>query len=133
MRNLFGISIRGVMIKKGKVLLVNEDYEGVWETPGGRMKHDETLEDTLRRELLEETGYDVKPRKLLDVFKHENHLHILFLVKPMNSIQKPRNEATKIRWFSKEEIKNMLEKHGVDDHDVNVLKRFVNGDLDEES
>lgn len=42
-----------------KILLVErgvEPYKGMWALPGGFMKIDESIEETARRELEEETG-----------------------------------------------------------------------------
>lgn len=50
---LFNVGIKAVIIKDGKVLIVN-NTKGFWEVPGGRMDGDETIEQTLRRELKEE-------------------------------------------------------------------------------
>ncbi|GHF39654.1 8-oxo-dGTP pyrophosphatase MutT (NUDIX family) [Deinococcus metalli] len=47
----------------GEVLLQQRSDTGTWGTPGGIAELGEALEDTLRRELLEETG--VSPREPL--------------------------------------------------------------------
>ena len=63
-------AVKGVLIKDNKILTVHKsDVPGdVWELPGGRMKFGETAEETLIREINEETGYDVVPLKLLDTW-----------------------------------------------------------------
>lgn len=48
----------------GQVVLISQDGEH-WEFPGGRPEGDETLEDTLRRELLEEACAEVRVARLL--------------------------------------------------------------------
>lgn len=43
---------------KGEILVARETSEGKWQIPGGKPENDETVEETMRRELLEEV--DVK-------------------------------------------------------------------------
>ena len=62
----------GVAIKDGKVLVAKRAKGGpiseMWEFPGGKNRYGETIEDTLKREWLEELGVDVAVgEKLLQV------------------------------------------------------------------
>jgi 8-oxo-dGTP diphosphatase len=58
--------VTGVLIKDGQVLLARRDEEECpeahlkWEIPGGKIDRDETVEEALEREFLEETGLTVK-------------------------------------------------------------------------
>jgi 8-oxo-dGTP pyrophosphatase MutT (NUDIX family) len=56
---------------------VNQATEDSWELPGGRMEFGETAEETLIREMKEETGLQVIPIKVLDtwnVVKEEHQI-----------------------------------------------------------
>ena len=44
----------------GRILLLRETT-GLWDLPGGRLEHGETLAEGLRRECLEEMGVDCEP------------------------------------------------------------------------
>ena len=44
----------------GRVLLVFEEDQDAWSTPGGSVDVDERPEDAARREVLEETGFEVR-------------------------------------------------------------------------
>ena len=55
------VAVRAHVIRSGKVLLgLSLSREGFWTTFGGRPKRGEAPEDTLRRELQEELGVDVR-------------------------------------------------------------------------
>ena len=66
-RPLVGVGI--VVFKDDRVLLVRRGKaprEGSWSLPGGRQRLGETLRETARREVREETGCDVAVTALLD-------------------------------------------------------------------
>ncbi len=52
-------SVRSVVLRDGLVLLAH-NLDGYHVLPGGRREAGESLEDTLRREVLEETGWSVR-------------------------------------------------------------------------
>ena len=60
----------GVILNKDKILLIKKAYgayKGLLDLPGGRIEHEETPEETLKREIMEETGTSVIDYKLLDI------------------------------------------------------------------
>lgn len=64
----FIVGVSGVIFNdQGQILLLRHRYwrEGSWGLPGGYANSGERLEDTLRREVLEETGYLVETQTLL--------------------------------------------------------------------
>jgi 8-oxo-dGTP pyrophosphatase MutT (NUDIX family) len=60
-------SSKAIIVRDGKILLtVNSDDQGdFYLLPGGGQKHGETLHQTLKREVLEETGWTVTVKELL--------------------------------------------------------------------
>jgi ADP-ribose pyrophosphatase YjhB (NUDIX family) len=60
-----------VIVHDGLVLLVRRKYEplaGRWSLPGGAVEVGETLEECLAREMVEETGLDVRVGPVVEVF-----------------------------------------------------------------
>jgi len=112
------IVLGGVVIKDGKILILqrheNEEiYPGMWELPSGKRELLEPWDDSLMREIKEETGIDVEIIMPFSVFDYqiekEKEIHdstqINFLVKPIKGAEvKLSNEHQNHAWISKEEI-----------------------------
>jgi ADP-ribose pyrophosphatase YjhB (NUDIX family) len=60
-----------VVIDDGRALLIrrgSEPLRGEWSIPGGTLELGETLQEGVARELLEETGLEVRVLELIEVF-----------------------------------------------------------------
>jgi len=65
------VGVGGVVIEDGRTLLIrrgSEPLRGEWSIPGGTLELGETLEAGVARELLEETGVEVRVLELIEVF-----------------------------------------------------------------
>jgi len=62
---VFRPSVYGILIERGRILL-SKQWDG-YDFPGGGSEMYETVEQTLRREFWEETGYRVKVGKIIHV------------------------------------------------------------------
>jgi ADP-ribose pyrophosphatase YjhB (NUDIX family) len=65
------VGIGGVIIDQGRAVLIRRGSEpllGEWSIPGGTLELGETLEEGVARELLEETGINVRILELIEVF-----------------------------------------------------------------
>jgi len=65
------VGVGGVVIDNGRALLIrraSEPLRGEWSIPGGMLELGETLEQGVARELLEETGLQVRVLELIEVF-----------------------------------------------------------------
>jgi len=54
------VGCRGILKKDNKYLMVFVNKQGVFTFPGGGLEDNETLEECVKREVLEETGITVK-------------------------------------------------------------------------
>jgi len=67
--NLFPVSVKGVAVQGGRVLLLrNERAE--WELPGGKLELGEAPQDCLAREMAEEAGWQVTVGPILDCWQY---------------------------------------------------------------
>ncbi|WP_144765149.1 NUDIX hydrolase [Curtobacterium sp. 9128] len=62
----------GVVVRDGRVLLAMQRFPeaGTWALPGGGVEFNETVEDAVVREFMEETGYEVAVDGLLGIRHH---------------------------------------------------------------
>lgn len=69
----FYVGVKGVIVKDGKVLLLqkNKAEEDFWEVPGGRIDANESLDQTLIRELQEEVPniQNIRIGDVLDAYR----------------------------------------------------------------
>ena len=103
-----------------RILLVKRDtvpFKGYWALPGGRMDPGETVEQTIVREVKEETGLDVTvvrkigeyiERGVKDEVEYE-YYPTCFLVKTVcGEIKKQESDIEEIKLFSLNEIPEIL-------------------------
>ncbi len=65
------VGVGGVIIDQGRTLLIRRGSEpllGEWSIPGGTLELGESLQEGVVRELLEETGIEVRVLDLIEVF-----------------------------------------------------------------
>jgi len=77
----------------GRILLLKHRFwqDQRWGLPGGLASYGETLSATLRRELLEETGLDVRPSRLLRVQTTNGRLAEFILLAESQGIPVPKS------------------------------------------
>jgi 8-oxo-dGTP pyrophosphatase MutT (NUDIX family) len=68
-------SVHGVVCNdKGAILLHAREDHASWALPGGKLESGESIMECLKREMLEETGLNVSPEKLLGVFSSPEYV-----------------------------------------------------------
>lgn len=103
-----------------KILLIKRStipFKGYWALPGGRMDPGETIEQTIVREVKEETGLDVTivrkvgeyvEKGVKDDVEYE-YYPTCFVVKPVGGeIKKQESEIQEIKLFSLTELPKPL-------------------------
>lgn len=51
---LFNVGVKAAVVKENKILLVKHATKDFWDVPGGRIDDNESIEETLAREIWEE-------------------------------------------------------------------------------
>jgi ADP-ribose pyrophosphatase YjhB (NUDIX family) len=102
------IEVRGAVIHHGEILLVREREDGGWTLPGGWADVGEPPSAMVVREVKEESGYDVAPRKLAALFDRNKHPHppiaahaykLFFLCDLMGGEAMPSFETPEVAFF----------------------------------
>ena len=80
-------------------------HPGKWDLFGGYIKEDESPEDCITRELLEEIEYNLLHPTLFRVFNMPDRLEFTYWCTVDFDISRmPLHEGQKLRWFSEDEI-----------------------------
>ena len=122
-------SVEAIISKDNSLLFLrrkNSPANGQWWFPGGRIRKGETLEETLYREVKEETGLEVIESELVNVYSRifdERHdITIAYFCKCKQDIITLNNEHSEYKYFKKLpknihpyliEVINYLEKKSI--------------------
>lgn len=108
------LGVAGLVIsEKGEWLVVNKRYgglEGQWSLPAGFVKNDETADEAVIREVLEETGIHTKVEGMIGlrtgVIKGEISDNMLvFLLKPISfEVSAQLDELHEARFYDPDEL-----------------------------
>lgn len=102
-----------VIREDGKILIAKRNARdhmgGLWEFPGGKREREETMEDCLRRELLEELQVRIKPERLWKTVRYsypEKTVEIYFYhCRLVDGVLKAAG-CEDFRWVRPEELRN---------------------------
>jgi len=113
------VGIGAVIICNGKILLEKRKGEpgrGKWTIPGGLVELGEDTEQTVIREVREETNLKVEEPRLIDVVdsitvdgnsKIKYHFVILdYFVKLKGGTPKAADDAAELKWVTFDEVEN---------------------------
>ena len=111
------VGVGAIIICDGKILLEkrkNEPGKGKWSIPGGLVELGESVEQTVIREVKEETGLEVEKPEHIDVVdnitRDENgeikyHFVIIdYFVKLKGGTMKAMSDAEELRWVTFDDV-----------------------------
>jgi 8-oxo-dGTP diphosphatase len=133
------VGVGGIIIHCGRTLLIrrgSEPLRGEWSIPGGTLELGETLEEGVARELLEETGVQVRVLDLIEVFdriylettaanpgnKKRPRFHYViadYLCERISGEPRAGSDVTDVAYASEEE----LAKFGLTETATRILKK----------
>ena len=101
-----------------------------WAIPGGHVLTNETPEEALKREMLEELNIkDIKYNRIDTVkFPYNRFIFNIFYSNDIidkKKIKCQKEEVFQVRWFSKEEIKIMIEEDKISRGYAFILEKYI--------
>jgi len=107
------VDVRGAVIRDGKILLVQERSDERWCMPGGWADVGEIPSEMVVREVWEESGFEVVPRKVIGVYDANRggiplefyHAYkIVFQCEIAAGEARPSNETLAVGFFSPDDL-----------------------------
>jgi ADP-ribose pyrophosphatase YjhB (NUDIX family) len=103
---------RILMAQRGK-----EPLKGWWSLPGGALETGEALADAVRREVLEETGLEVEPLQVFEIFERimrdaagvpEYHYVLIDYVCDVTGGElRPGDDVCAVEWMRLEQLRGL--------------------------
>lgn len=114
------ISVDGVLIENRRVLLVRrgrEPFKGMYALPGGFVEYGESVEEAIVREVLEETGLRVVPKRLVGVYSDKDRdprghtISVAFLLERIEGNIRSGDDAYEALFFPIDELPPLAFDH----------------------
>jgi 8-oxo-dGTP diphosphatase len=106
------VTVDAIIQREDKILLIrrkNEPFKGYWALPGGFIEYQETAEDAVRREVMEEAGLEVDIIGFQNVYSDPNrdprgHVISLCYIARGNGVAVAGDDAKEARFIPVNEI-----------------------------
>ena len=125
------ITADGILIKNQQILLVkrkNQPFKGKWALPGGFVEYGEKTEDTVIREVLEETGLETKINQLAGVYSDPDRdprghtITVAYILDIIGGELVAGDDASDVKFFNVKELPDLSFDHSKIINEV--LQRF---------
>ncbi len=110
-----GVTIDAVIIRAGQILLIKrgvEPFKGYWALCGGYVSWDETVEEAVRREVMEELQLTVVSLEFIDYYsdpsRHPKQAINFAFLAHTNGIPIASDDATEFKFFDLDSLPEQL-------------------------
>jgi ADP-ribose pyrophosphatase YjhB (NUDIX family) len=111
------VSVAAVVVnEEGQILVTQRRDNGHWEPPGGVLELNETIIDCVKREVREETGYEIEPDQMTGVYKNLSRgiVALVFRAHVTGGHRSLSEETSHVEWWDPEQIlANMDEAYAI--------------------
>lgn len=97
------VSVAGIVFgEHDRILVIRRRDNGQWQPPGGVLELGETLEEGVRREVLEETGVHVRVERLTGVYKNMTLgvVALVFRCVSVGGAAQATDESYEVQWLN---------------------------------
>jgi ADP-ribose pyrophosphatase YjhB (NUDIX family) len=111
------VDVRAAAFRDGKILLVQEASDGQWTLPGGWADVNDSPREAVEREVVEESGFTVRAKKLAAVYDRAKHPHtppfpfhvykLFFISEITGGEPKTSNETLAVDFFTPDALPSL--------------------------
>ena len=111
------VGVGALIFHRGRILMAQrgkEPLKGWWSLPGGALETGESLADGVCREVLEETGLEVRPLGILEVFERimrdssgapEYHYVLIdYMCRITGGVLGPGDDVCAVEWVKRRDL-----------------------------
>ncbi|MAE81914.1 MAG: ADP-ribose pyrophosphatase [Flammeovirgaceae bacterium] len=133
------VDVRGLVMKEGKILLIQEKTDQKWSMPGGWCDIGYSASENVVKEVFEEAGIRVKPVRILSVWDKakQDHPHdiryvykINFLCEIVSGELNVGHEALDGGFFALDELPPLSEVRNTERQIMKLMELVESGELD---
>jgi mutator protein MutT len=113
------LGVGALIFEGGRILIVErgkEPLKGYWSLPGGIVEAGEKLEESVRREVLEETGLEIETLSIFEIFeriipddhgKPEYHYVLIdYLCRVLGGSLQAASDVSRVAWVAEQELRS---------------------------
>ncbi|HVX02456.1 MAG TPA: NUDIX hydrolase [Nitrososphaera sp.] len=115
-------TIDAILQKGSRILMVRrkkDPFKGMLALPGGFVNEGETVEDAVKREVLEETSLEIEPINILGVYSdphRDPRMHtmtVVFVSIITGGKEKAEDDASNLEWVELADVKKAAFDHAL--------------------
>ncbi|GAU09282.1 NUDIX hydrolase [Desulfoplanes formicivorans] len=127
------VDVRGALVHEGRLLLVKERADGKWTMPGGWADVGETPSQSIIREVREESGFEVRPTKVIAVLDANRRgrplefyhaFKIIFLCEMVGGEPTPSEETSEVGFFDMDDLPELSVNRTSPEHIAEIKKHL---------
>ena len=134
------VTVNAIVVKDDRVLLGKRGSlngkpileSGKWGLLGGFLSRDENLAQAVKREVMEESGWEIANLKLLRINDNPNrpredrqNVDVIFLADAVGKIKAGDEEVKELKWFPIDELPSKDEMAFDHGDDIEIYKRYL--------
>jgi len=114
------VGVGAILLRRDRILMAErgkEPLKGWWSLPGGALETGESLAEAVRREVLEETGLEIRPLGVLEIFERimrdtggraEYHYVLIdYVCRVTGGTLRAGDDAARVEWVRRADLSQL--------------------------